>query len=325
MKKFFKENIVYIIIILLAIFLSQVKLPYYIDTPGGTIDISDRIELDGEADVNGSLNLLYVSEYVATVPTYLLSFVIKDWDLVDIDKSRLYDEDVNEIYERNRVMLDNSIDNAMYVAYTKAEKKIEIKEYENVVVGVSVSNGLKIGDKILKANGTVINNANELKEIISASKVGDKLKVKILRENKEKEVQVEIYEEAGNKYIGVVVITNYDFEVEPEIEIKFKESESGSSGGLMLALSIYNALSTEDIIKGRNIAGTGTISIDGSVGEIDCIKYKIMGAYKDGMDLVLVPKGNYKEAMQVKEEKGYDIEIVEIATFDDAVDYLKNN
>ena len=32
-----------------------------------------------------------------------------------------------------------------------------------------------------------------------------------------------------------------------------------------MALSIYNAISDEDIIKGRNIAGTGTIDIDGNV------------------------------------------------------------
>ncbi len=42
----------------------------------------------------------------------------------------------------------------------------------------------------------------------------------------------------------------------------------------MLTLTIYNAISGEDLIKGRNIAGTGTINLDGTVGEIDGVKYK---------------------------------------------------
>ena len=93
----------------------------------------------------------------------------------------------------------------------------------------------------------------------------------------------------------------------------------------MLTLTIYNAISDEDIIKGRNIAGTGTISSDGSVGEIDGIKYKIMGAAKNNMDIVFVPSNNYEEAINTKEKYDYNLEIVKVDIFDEAVEYLKNN
>lgn len=325
MKKFFKENVIYIFIILIVVLLNYVHLPYYVDTPGGTIDIGDRIELDGGSSVNGSLNMLYVSEYVATIPTYLLSFVIKDWDLEKISDSQIADESANDIYERGRVMLDNSVDNATYVAYTKAGCDISILKYENIVIATLSDNGLEIGDRILEVDGKEIENVNTLKNIILSSNVGDELVVKVLRDDKEKEIEVLVYEQDGNKVIGVVVITNYEFEIDPEISIKFRESESGSSGGLMMALSIYNAISGEDIIKGRNIAGTGTISIDGSVGGIDGVKYKIIGAVDDEMDVVLVPSANYEEAMKVKKDKGYDIEIVSVSTFDDAIEYLRNS
>ena len=91
----------------------------------------------------------------------------------------------------------------------------------------------------------------------------------------------------------------------------------------MLTLTIYNAITGDDIIKGRNISGTGTISSDGSVGEIDGVKYKIMGAVKNNMDLVFVPSPNYEEALDVKEKYNYDIEIVKVDTFKEAVEYLK--
>ena len=124
--------------------------------------------------------------------------------------------------------------------------------------------------------------------------------------------------------IGVVIVTNFDYETNPDIEIKFKSSESGSSGGFMMALSIYTKISDNDIVKGRKIAGTGTIEADGTVGEIDGIKYKIMGASKNKIDIVLVPSANYKEAIEVKEKYNYDIEIVKIDTFSDAIKYLES-
>ncbi len=90
----------------------------------------------------------------------------------------------------------------------------------------------------------------------------------------------------------------------------------------MLTLTIYNALIDEDIIKGRNIAGTGTISPDGSVGEIDGIKYKIMGAAASNIDIVFVPSANYKEAINTKNKYNYKMEIVKVDTFDEALEYL---
>ena len=65
--------------------------------------------------------------------------------------------------------------------------------------------------------------------------------------------------------------------------------------------------------------------MEGNVGEIGGIKYKIMGAVKNKMDIILVPSANYKEAMKVKKEKNYKIKIVEVKTFQDAIKYLKEN
>ena len=62
----------------------------------------------------------------------------------------------------------------------------------------------------------------------------------------------------------------------------------------------------------------------GNVGEISGVKYKLAGAVKENSDIFLVPSGeNYKEAIKEQKEHNYDIEIVEVKTFDEALDYLK--
>ena len=199
-------------------------------------------------------------------------------------------------------MRDNSLDIATMVAYQNASKKIEIKDKKNIIIATTRDNGLKIGDIITKVDNIKCNDIKEIQNIISKKAIGDEIKFTIIRNNKEKEITTKVSKEGNTKAVGVIIITEYEYDTDPQIDIKFKSTERGASGGLMLTLTIYNAISDEDIIKGRNIAGTGTISADGSVGEIDGIKYKIMGAAKNKMDIVFVPSANYEEAIKTKEK-----------------------
>ena len=115
-----------------------------------------------------------------------------------------------------------------------------------------------------------------------------------------------------------------DIKTTPKIELEFKKSESGPSGGLVLALSIYNSLVSEDITQGRKIVGTGTIDVNGNVGSIGGVEYKIKGAVKEKADIFLVPAGeNYEEAQKVIEENNYKIKLIPVTTFNDALEKLK--
>ena len=323
-KQFIKENYKFLLLILLIVLFFNVKVPYYIMAPGGTINITDRVEMEGYQNKDGSLNMLYVSEYEGT-PATLLVAKLKSWDIEKNEERQISDESISDIEKRNKIMRDNSLDIATMVAYTEAGKEITIKDKKNVVIGVTKDNGLEVGDVILKTDGQECDDIKEIKKIISSKEVGDTITFKVLRNNKEEEIKSKILLEDNTKVIGVVIITEYDYDIDPEINVKFKKTESGASGGLMLTLTIYNAISDEDMIKGRNIAGTGTISPDGTVGEIDGIKYKIMGAAQDKMDIVFVPSANYDEAIKTKEKYNYDINIIKVDTFDEAVEYLKNN
>ena len=323
MKRIIKENLWFFISLIIISILFNIKLPYYINMPGGTIETNNRISCKKCSDINGSINLLYVSETEATVPTFIMSHFIPNWDLEKISNQQVNNESPEEIYNRNRLMLEESIDAATMVAYKKAERSLKIKNKKTIIIATTNNNNLKIGDEILKVDEKEIENLTDIRKIINSKNKNDKLIIKILRNNKEMDVTVKVREEKKVKLIGVIVATDYDYEINPKISLKFKSSEAGASGGLMLALSIYSKISNDDIIKGRKIAGTGTIDSDGNVGEIDGIKYKIMGAHKEKIDLVLVPVANYKEAIKTKKENNYKMEIVKIKTFNEAIEYLK--
>ena len=121
-----------------------------------------------------------------------------------------------------------------------------------------------------------------------------------------------------------MIVQVNDYDLEPNIEVKTNKRESGPSGGLMLALSIYNKLIDKDITNNLTIVGTGTIDMDGNVGDIGGVEYKLKAAVKEDADLFIVPSGeNYDEAIKVKKENNYKIKIIGVSTFDEMLDYLE--
>lgn len=318
MKKFIKENIKPLIFMIILIIVVNVELPYYIEAPGGTINLTERID-ENYNKKNGSLNMLYVTEYKGNIVTVLLSKIIKTWDLYEISNQQVSDEDAKDIYIRNKVMLENSIQNATLVAYKEANKKIEIKETKNIVIATTKDNGIEIGDEIIEVDNTPVIDITTIKKYLETKKENDIVKIKIKRNGKTKEIPITLDK---TKVIGIAMITNYEYETEDELNINFKSGEGGSSGGLVLALGIYSEITGIDLLKGRNVAGTGTIDDLGNVGEIDGVKYKIAGAVKNKMDVILVSPYNYEEAKKVIKENNYKIELVKVSTFKEAIEYL---
>ena len=104
----------------------------------------------------------------------------------------------------------------------------------------------------------------------------------------------------------------------------------GPSAGFMFSLEIYNQLTKVDLTNGYKIAGTGTISSDGTVGRIGGIEQKIIAADKAGADIFLAPhengseNSNYRAAVKTAKDIDSSMKIIPINDFDEAVDYLEN-
>lgn len=321
----------YKMIIFLIIFFIVVNypVPYYVFTSGGITDLSDRFEIEESYEQEGSYNLSYVNQLDGNVLTYLLSNVISGWDAIEIDNYQYNSqESVSEMLIRDKLSLVNANQTAVLFAYSKADKEIKINNttlyvyamYEFMESDVKI----KIGDILYKVEGKETNDVNYIRELIQSKEVGDTIEFEFKRNDTTYTANVKIKEVSGIKLIGFTFIYIHDYEVYPEISFNFKESESGSSAGLMTTLAIYDSLIPEDLTNGLKIAGTGTIESDGSVGEIGGIKYKLAGAERGNADIFFAPSGeNYEEAIKIKEDKNYDIEIVEVKTLDDAINYLK--
>lgn len=324
-KEKLKQHKSFIITIITIFLLFAVPLPFYIEKEGGVIATKDRIDIENAYKADGEFYMTYVSEIKVNIPLYIISFFNKNWDLIKKEEVILNNETEEDVYFRSKLLLNESIQNAIIAAYNLANKTVNITKEDCYVTYIdSLANtDLQIKDKIIKINNIKVTNRNHIHEIINNYKVGDILNFEVERNNNILKCTAKLIEIEGNAFIGVMISTKKEIVTKPNIDIKFEKGESGSSGGLMMALEIYNSLTEEDITKGRKIAGTGTIDENGNVGKISGIKYKIKGASKDA-DIFLAPSGeNYLEAIQTVKDYNLDIKVIEVSTLKEAITKLK--
>lgn len=327
MKKFIKEN--YLVLLFGIVFMATIlyPLPYYIYTGGGTINVKDKIHIENK-ETKGDFNLCYVEQINANIPTFLLSKLLSNWDSVSKEEVSLNDkEDVKDIYKRDKIYLEEANQNAIFVAYKKAGKSVNILDKHLYIIYLEEDSDtdLKIGDDILEIDGSKIDSLADISKILDSYEVGSKLNIKVKRNGKEMMKYAIVHEKDGRKLIGIALTSIYDYEVDPKITFTFSNSESGPSGGFMVTLAIYNQLIDNDISNDLKIAGTGTIDIEGNVGSIGGVKYKLKGAVDSKSDIFLVPAGeNYEEAIKYKKKYHYDIKIIGISTFEEAIEKLES-
>ena len=309
-KQFIKENIVFLVIVIGCYLIMNYELPYVVYTPGGTINLSERIKGESTYNVEGSFSMTYVSIARGKIPFVLMSLIIPDWDAVSKSEFTYDDNSVKDTFEIDKIYMNEAISNAKEIAYKAANVEYTIKNVENIITYVNkkAKTKLKYGDVLIDIDGIIVD---------------DIVYIRYKRDGVEHIDDVTLISLAGQVKAGISMAKVKEITSPYKIDVEMKSSESGPSGGLMTTLAIYNLVTEEDITKGKKIMGTGTIEEDGSVGEIGGVKYKLIGAVKSGADIFICPKGNYKEAVRVAKKKKYDISIISVSTFTEALDKLK--
>lgn len=323
-----KEEWKFILFNILLLIVLNIPLNYYIVMGGGIDDVSSRVKVEDSNKGKGSLNISYVTQINANVLFYGLSYIIPTWERENAnDYKYTENESLNDISFRGDLDLKTANGTATYWAYTLANKKVELSSARLYVIATyndEFETTLKAKDEILSIDGNHYETVQEYADYIQTRDVGSTVTVKIIRNNKEQEVETNIYEAEERKIIGVSLQYVKEYTTDPPVDIQFQRQESGPSGGLITTLEIYNQLTEKDITKGYTIAGTGTIEEDGTIGQIGGIEHKILGAVTAKADIFLCPNGrNYKNAKKYVKEKKLKIKLIKVDSIEDAINKLE--
>ena len=308
----------------LGMTLWNIELPYLAFSPGPISDAADSVVVD-EAEVfppDGELLMLTVVSQDVNVFEAVIAGVDPTIDLVRKQAVRRPGE-TDEEY-RNRVLqqMDDSNFRSVavaldYLGFELVPTEVVINEF---VEGVPAESVLELGDTIRAINDVPITTVMEVRSQIEGLEPGDTMEVTIERDGVESTVTVELAEredEPGVPMIGVVLgeLTQPPFPV----EIRAGDV-GGPSAGMMHTLAIIDTLTEGELTKGRVVAGTGTIRMDGTIGNIGGIRQKVVAAEAAGADYILVPEGNYEDALTAEHDT---IEIVPVGSINDALAFLE--
>lgn len=191
-------------------------------------------------------------------------------------------------------------------------------------------NGLQEGDIITAADGRPARTAEELAEILRDKAPDDTVRLSGTRGGKPFEAEVPLVR-LSNGRTGIGIFLRQVIKVTPPdpVELNFSHM-SGPSAGLMMTLELVAHLTGEDLTRGYRIAGSGTISADGSVGQVGWLRYKLMAAHREKADYFLVPYveaegyGNWREAEAAVREFNLSPRLVPVSSLREAVEFLRS-
>ena len=173
---------------------------------------------------------------------------------------------------------------------------------------------LAAGDVVTAIDTTPVTSSGGLVRMLQDYEPGDTVEVGVDRGGEALVEPIELAaSDEGAVILGVLIAPEYELPYEVSYDVG---GIGGPSAGLMFSLGIYDKLSPGALTGGAHVAGTGTMSDDGTVGPIDGIQQKLVGARDVGAEWFLAPVDNCADVVGAVPD---GIRVTAVATLAEAV------
>ena len=186
-------------------------------------------------------------------------------------------------------------------------------------------------DLILEADGVSLGSVEDLSAVLEDKEPGDTVDLLIDRPGEgQQEVTVELSaspDDPDRTIIGFFPFDTRAITLPFEVDIR-TDDIGGPSAGLAFTLAMIDELSPGNLTGPQEVAVTGTISLDGSVGAIGGLTQKVSAVHQNGIKVFLVPASQAElddpERLQRLDDAGRgEVEIIPVATLDEALAVLE--
>lgn len=321
LRKYRKVVLFMLIPYVVLVGLFTIPIDYHISAPGNLSKLDKQVEI---ANHNNSYEINTV--YVITLPKVTLFQAIMSsfYDYLDLEKNNKNDVSSSDSFKSGQVSEELSYQYAIIQAYEAAALISDNIEINYSLRGYVLSyrstyqKTLEIGDIITKIEGVSYKDVS-YEAFLKPFKEKNRVLVQIIRNEQIKEFTLN--KDELNQTYGLYIEPIYDITSTPSFKTNYKDDFiDGPSGGLMQSLYIYCLLLDVDL-KGLSIAGTGTIDVFGTIGEIGGIKQKVVTTYRNkDIDVFYVGKDNYQAAKKTYDQlKKPSFSLVEVGDFSEVI------
>ncbi len=313
--------------ITLAFAAGWVRLPYYAVGPGPARDVEPLIRIDGRTRYQSAGHFVMTTiQWQQVTPLRALVAWLDPATQV-VGRDALFPPHVPVKVEQRRSLgqMEQSKIDATSVVLSLLANYPETHGsgvlIESVVDGCPADGLLSAGDTIVRIEGKPVTDERSASRKLDRVPVSEKVDLDVRPSGGGAGFHVALRrarcDNADKPLIGFRLVDPFPFTVHISTS-----DVGGPSAGLMWALGLYDLLTPGDLTGGRTIAGTGTLDLDGHVGEIGEIGDKVVAAERSGANVFLVPRGNRAELDGL--DTG-DMKLVSVSSFDQALKYLRTD
>lgn len=332
---------IFIFIIVVAFFFTPTG--YYLEVPGSAEDTSQFVKVNGKQDKKKGSLLLTTVGIVSGTPFTLLKSLGNNFETIYSQQDLMGDENSQQYFQVQKYYMQSAQNSAIQAAYTKAHKSFT-KQYLGVYMmdvmdNSDFKNKLEVGDTITSINNYHFKSSNQFIKYVKKLNKKATVRINFTRNGKKKSATGKLVKLTGTKRhgLGITLTDNTKATGNPPTKIDAGDI-GGPSAGLMFTLQVYSQISKQNLKNGRTIAGTGTISPDGTVGPIGGIEKKVYAASAMGATIFFAPNdpvtkeikkydpgyvNNYNLAKRAAKKIHTKMKIVPVKNLDDAINYLE--
>ena len=287
---------------LVVVFL--VPVPYVALIPGptyntlGPLDGKPVIQISGHRTYTapGHLNMVTVS-YIGgpgANPPFNIVAALQAWlspHEAVVPQQELFPpgQTQQQVVKQDSEQMANSQQTAQAAALCQLGIKFTTTDtIASTISGLPAAGRLRRGDVITAVDGKPVTCRSSAATMIRARPVGRQVELTIRRGSTSRKISLRTANYQGQPVIGVNVVESFKFPFKVKINIG---DIGGPSAGTMFALAIIDKLTPANLTAGKFIAGTGEISVDGTVSPIGGIQQKMAAARAAGRHRLPGPRG----------------------------------
>ena len=218
------------------------------------------------------------------------------------------------------------------LGYKVTENQLGAQLYQIQPGTAATTAGLRCGDVVTAIGGKPVHTSQDLVTLLHAYKPGDQVILSAERPDGKggnRSVTVTAHltgtpaidGQAANPqkaFLGVVAQDDTTFAFPFGVNIDVGDI-GGPSAGLALTLGLLDVLSSGQLTGGHKVAATGTISIDGKVGDVGGVAQKAVAVRRAGAEFFFVPPQEFNAA---RSQAG-SMKVYAVSTLQQALNDLK--
>jgi PDZ domain-containing protein len=317
-------------VLLAAVLFLLATLPSndYLFVPNGAHAIAGKVAVQGKDAPEGTGGIYYVDVTVRKVRWIerLLPFTRPDGaSLVPPQAVTAPGESFKERVVEARAEMRRSEQIAAAVALRAGGLDVSTTPrgvlVEAVAVDVPAAKALSSGDLIVAVDGRKVTKVEQLLHATRSLRPGAKVRLRLRRDDEVVARTVRTVaapDDPKRAIIGIRVSQDAKIRLPLKVDIDLGDV-GGPSAGLPFALQIYKELGN-DVDRGRRVAATGQIELDGSIEPVGGIKQKTYGVRSAGADVFLVPAG--ENAATARRYAG-GLRVIPVESFEQALRVLR--